>query len=139
MAPRNSIYREREEMSAESTTRCGPREWGPYLSKSFMAASRISITGLSISMPPPPPLHHGLPAACRVRAPLELPAELTRLALDCLFRVGALDLVDVPALGEFQSARSGIVRARCTVFPKHQYPFWHTSRCVSEPLQRGRK
>src|SRR5947209_8564037 len=90
----------------------------------MVPSSRISITSLSISMPSPPPLHHGLPAACRVRAPLELPAELTRLALDCLFRVGALDLVDVPALGEFQSARSRIVRARCPVFPKHQHPFW---------------
>src|SRR5438128_7037132 len=105
----------------------------------MVPSSRISITSLSISIPSPPPLYHGLPVARRVGAPFELPAELARLALHRLLRVGTLDLVHVPALGEFKAARSGIVRARCPVLPKHQHPFWRASRCVPEPLQRSGK
>src|SRR5437867_1813008 len=86
----------------------------------MVPSSRISITSSLISILSPPPLHHGLPVPRRVGAPFELPAELACLALHRLLRVGTLELVHVTILGEFEAARSGIVRARYPVLPKKQ-------------------
>src|SRR5437867_5437856 len=92
----------------------------------MVPSSRISITSLSISISLSSALHHSLPATCGVSAPLKLPAELSRLALHRLLRVGALDLVQLRALSQLHPAGPSVVGARCPAFSKDKHRVGHT-------------
>ena len=98
---------------------CSAVSWFAALTSSLVVlmvpSSRISIFSWSICMTSAPSSHHGLTVSCRIGFPLQLPAELSGLTLYNLLRVGALDIVHVPCVGQFEPSCLHCVGTRAVV------------------------